>query len=525
MASTLADTFLDDLDELGEDSDEEEEEEGNQDEAANKDEDGTKDKKLDSKSAAMMADLDALDDDDSSSDEEEEGGDGKDGMDLDQVLGQIAGRGLQAVAQLRSSLQFVEHMAKVEQALQSGLGETSRFAGSRLESNPEYKLIVESNQLMQDIDEEIVNIHRYVCDVYSKKFPELESLLPNKLEYMQVVMRIGNEMDMTLVDLNDLLPSASVMLVSVTGSTTSGQPLSESDLKECLDGAKETIDLDHAKNQILKFVESRMTQIAPNVSALLGSSLAAVMMGLCGGLIAMSKIPCCNLQVMGQEKRALAGFGAAAAMKHTGIIYYSEVVQSAPVYLRQKALKVTAAKVALAARVDSYQTAHSGAVGKKYREEVQSKIEKWQEPQQSKQKKARPKPDASKKTKRGGKRVRKFKEKFAVTDVRKELNRRSFAKLDSEYSDDAMGYEFGMLGKAGSRLRAPPKKEQKQKLKAQRRVANLSSGATNGLASSLVFTPVQGIELVDPSAASERVKNANKKWFDDSSGFMSAKPK
>ena len=48
------------------------------------------------------------------------------------------------------------------------------------------------------------------------------------------------------------------------------------------------------------------------------------------------------------------------------------------------------------------------------------------------------------------------------------------------------------VGKSGSgRVRAPLKKEAKQNVSKKLRVANLSSGQTNGLNSSLVFTPVQ----------------------------------
>lgn len=43
-------------------------------------------------------------------------------------------------------------------------------------------------------------------------------------------------------------------------------------------------------------------------------------------------------------------------------------------------------------------------------------------------------------------RVRKFKQKFAMTDVRKEANRMGFASMADEYSDTAMGLDFGMLG-------------------------------------------------------------------------------
>ncbi len=37
-------------------------------------------------------------------------------------------------------------------------------------------------------------MHRFVADVYTAKFPELESLVPAKRDYVQVVQRIGNEM-------------------------------------------------------------------------------------------------------------------------------------------------------------------------------------------------------------------------------------------------------------------------------------------------------------------------------------------
>lgn len=58
--------------------------------------------------------------------------------------------------------------------------------------------------------------------------------------------------------------------------------------------------------------------------------------------------------------------------------------------------------------------------------------------------------------------------------------------------------------------------------KRQRRAITAgSSGATSGLASSLAFTPVQGMELANPEAAAARVKAANEKYFSSSSGFYS----
>jgi U4/U6 small nuclear ribonucleoprotein PRP31 len=163
------------------------------------------------------------------------------------------------------------------------------------------------------------------------------------------------------------------------------------------------------------------------------------------------------------------------------------------------------------------------------RTEVDEKIAKWQEPQQAQTKKALPKPDDRPSKKRGGKRARKYKEKFGMTETRKEVNRTGFANFSGEYGESAMGSDLGMLGSKaeGGKLRLPQQKEQKQAAKKMKRAIQMSSGATNGLSSSLVFTPVHGIELVggDTMASREaKVKEANQKWFAQNSGFLSARP-
>lgn len=54
-----------------------------------------------------------------------------------------------------------------------------------VEQDPEYKLIVEANNITVEIDTEINIIHKYIRDKYSIRFPELESLVPNSLDYIK----------------------------------------------------------------------------------------------------------------------------------------------------------------------------------------------------------------------------------------------------------------------------------------------------------------------------------------------------
>lgn len=42
----------------------------------------------------------------------------------------------------------------------------------------------------------------------------------------------------------------------------------------------------------------------------------------------------------------------------------------------------------------------------------------------------------------------------------------------------------------------------------------------SGTASSVAFTPLQGLEIVNPQAAEKKVNEANAKYFSNTSGFL-----
>jgi len=64
------------------------------------------------------------------------------------------------------------------------------------------------------------------------------------------------------------------------------------------------------------------------------------------------------------------------------------------------------------------------------------------------------------------------------------------------------------------------------KLRLEKLKGSGSAGGTiSGLSSSLAFTPVQGMELVDPSAQRRKLEAANESWFkNEQSGSFSVVP-
>ncbi|KAG2497858.1 hypothetical protein HYH03_004124 [Edaphochlamys debaryana] len=480
---------------------------------------------------SFLADLEDLSDDEpeqESEEEEEEAGDGMDDIEA------LNFDDLTAVAKLTSEPRYSDVLGRVraalEQASTSGPVDDKRTAGP-LEEDPTYKLLVECNRLAVDIDNEIAVVHTFIRDKYRPKFPELESLVHHPLDYARVVQRIGNEMDLTLVPLDDMLPAATVMVVTVTATTTSGKPLDEEALQRVKDGCDMAILLDEDKRTILQFVESKMNKVAPNLSAVVGTEVAAKLMGVAGGLLALSRMPACNVQVLGAKRKTLAGFSSTTAQPHQGFIFGCSIMGTTPPSLRGKAARLIAAKSTLLARKDAYGEDPTGAYGSNMRAEVVRKIEKWQEPPPAKQIKPLPVPDAEAKKRRGGRRLRKMKERYGLTDVRKAANRMMFNQAEEEFVDGEDTIGLGVLGKEGSgRLRIVAS-QQKQKLsaKAQKKFktkAYGSSGATSGLSSSLAFTPVQGIELENPNARLGQdldTKDGTQSYFSAFGGFRSVK--
>ncbi|KAF2883843.1 hypothetical protein ILUMI_22312 [Ignelater luminosus] len=403
-----------------------------------------------------------------------------------------------------------------------------------VEADPEYQLIVEANNIAADIDNEIITIHKFVRDKYQKRFPELDSLVVSPLEYVRTVKELGNDLDQAKNNeiLQQFLTQATIMVVSVTASTTQGTLLTDFEKQQIDEGCDMAIDLNNFKLEIYEYVESRMAFIAPNISVILGASTAAKIMGVAGGLTKLSKIPACNVLILGQQKKTLSGFSQATMLPHTGFIYYSEIVQNSPPDLRRKAARLVAAKSILAARVDACHESADGRIGKMFREEIEKKLDKLQEPPPVKFVKPLPKPVEAPRKKRGGKRVRKMKERYAMTEFRKHANRMNFADIEDDAYQEDLGYTRGTIGKSSTGRIRLPQVDEKTKVRISKTLQkNLQKqhawgGSTtvkkqvSGTASSVAFTPLQGLEIVNPQAAEVKVNEANAKYFSNTSGFL-----
>lgn len=409
-----------------------------------------------------------------------------------------------------------------------------------VEADPEYVLIVDANNLAADIDNEISVIFMFGKDKYSKRFPELDTLVVQPLEYLLTAKELRNNILKAKNNkvLEQFLTQATIMVVSVTASTTQGVPIEDADIDHMVSACDMALRLSETKRQIFEYVESRMSFIAPNISRIIGASIAAKLMGAAGGLTHLSKMPSNNIALLGQQKKSQSGFsqnavGKGGTLPHTGYIYYCDLVQNSPPDIRRKASRIVANKTTLAARVDSQHEAPLGDVGQSMKDEIEKKIEKWQEPPPVKAIRALKAPMDAPKKKRGGRRVRAMKERYAVTEMRKQANRMNFGEIEEDVAQNNLGYSRGNIGKSsiggGIRMAAIDERTKtrisqtlKKNLQKQQQWGGASTvkKQVSGTASSVAFTPLQGLEIVNPQAAEDKIdRQANAKYFGSASTF------
>uniref|UniRef100_A0A3B4WHB3 U4/U6 small nuclear ribonucleoprotein Prp31 n=1 Tax=Seriola lalandi dorsalis TaxID=1841481 RepID=A0A3B4WHB3_SERLL len=410
-----------------------------------------------------------------------------------------------SIAKLRNSKQFSEIIDKISDYI--GKQRKNSEVSGPVEADPEYRLIVAANNLTVEIDNELNIIHKFTRDKYSKRFPELESLVPDSLDYIRTVKELGNNLEKCKNNetLQQILTNATIMVVTSTSSLSD-----EDELKQLEEACDMALELNQSKHRIYEYVESRMSFIAPNLSIIVGASTAAKIMGIAGGLTNLSKMPACNLMLLGAQRRTLSGFSSTSLLPHTGFIYHCDVVQTLPPDLRRKAARLVAAKCTLAARVDSF---HESSVGKVTAQKEHIHINlfdnKW---------------------------YRKMKERLGLTEIRKHANRMTFAEIEDDAYQEDLGFSLGQLGKSGSgrvrqaQVNEATKARISKSLQRTLQKQSMTYGGkstvrdrSSGTSSSVAFTPLQGLEIVNPQAAEKKVAEANQKYFSNMAEFLKVK--
>ena len=344
----------------------------------------------------------------------------------------------------------------------SRVGALASMTASSLNRSSEYFILIsKSNNVIPQIDAEIFNIYKYVAEIYSRRFPELEQVVLMPIDYIRVVERLVKSGDVASADLADFLPNHLIVAITVTSSTSSGGPaLSERDLTIIRSRTETGISLNACKDRILDFLKSRTPLFAPNLAALLGPMLAAQLVASAGGIENLATMPSQNIEAVGAHRQSQGGLSSAGQQARLSLVSRSDLVSGTSGDVRKRAIRLVLGKTAIAARVDQFNREDKlGQTGSRLREEIEEALRKASAPPPARAIKPLPLPEdfKPKTTKRGGKRARMWKEKYGVTEAQKRANRIAFGEGTGDVGEESRGMLDVETG--GGRIRKTKIKE------------------------------------------------------------------
>lgn len=244
---------------------------------------------------------------------------------------------------------------KSEAALHSVLRETGlALAKDRLRKRGENRdrYVVQAIHAIDDMDRILNLVSNRTYEWYGIHFPELFDLSRDNLQFLRFV-RLGSRDSFTEENLSDLSDKRQHRILEAKEDSL-GVDLPEEDLQPVQKLASFGVEIARVRDDLERYVDAIMPEIAPNLTALIGGRLGARLIASTGSLENLAKKPSSTMQVLGAEKALFRALKDGSQPPKHGYLFQSPLVHRAPMHQRGKIARSLAGKLSIAARVDFF---------------------------------------------------------------------------------------------------------------------------------------------------------------------------
>ncbi len=215
--------------------------------------------------------------------------------------------------------------------------------------------ITQTVQLLGELDTSLNGLSSRVREWYGLHYPELSRIIRDHQKYLSFITEIGDRAQVTQEKLETLgLQHREVVGILKGAEGSMGAPFKGSELVEIKCLAQQILSLYDYRAKLTEYISILAAEIAPNVSALAGPTLAAKLIEKAGGLRRMAMMPSSTLQILGAEKALYRAIKTKAKPPKHGLIFQHPYVNAAPRGLRGLRARHLAAKLSIAARADAF---------------------------------------------------------------------------------------------------------------------------------------------------------------------------
>jgi len=225
----------------------------------------------------------------------------------------------------------------------------------RAEAAQRDSLIIQSIGLLDDVDKMTNILVGRVREWYSIHFPELDRLVQDHEAYIKLIINLGTRERFNKAAIMEVVGISEEEAGKITEAaiSTLGAPFDEIDINAIQKTAKEILNLYELRKEVSDYIDGLMSQIAPNLRSVSGSSIGARLISLAGGIQRLSRMPASTIQVLGAEKALFRAMKKKGSPPKHGVIFQYPEIRGVPKRFRGKIARALAGKIAIAARVDA----------------------------------------------------------------------------------------------------------------------------------------------------------------------------
>lgn len=261
---------------------------------------------------------------------------------------------------------------------QLGLGHAYSRAKVKFNINRVDNMIIQSIALLDQLDKDVNTFSMRIREWYSYHFPELYKLVPEQSQYAKVVkiVKSRKELNEESIDaMEEVLQDRNVALAVFNASKSSmGMDISPIDLLNIERFATRVIDLSEYRKYLINYLQKKMGQVAPNLTALIGETVGARLISHAGSLTNLAKYPASTVQILGAEKALFRALKSRGNTPKYGLIFHSTFIGRAAAQNKGRISRYLANKCSIASRIDCFTEFPNSIFGEHLRKQVEDRI-------------------------------------------------------------------------------------------------------------------------------------------------------
>ncbi|XP_050601630.1 nucleolar protein 56 isoform X2 [Macaca thibetana thibetana] len=261
---------------------------------------------------------------------------------------------------------------------QLGLGHSYSRAKVKFNVNRVDNMIIQSISLLDQLDKDINTFSMRVREWYGYHFPELVKIINDNATYCRLAQFIGNRRELNEEKLEKLeeltMDGAKAKAILDASRSSMGMDISAIDLINIESFSSRVVSLSEYRQSLHTYLRSKMSQVAPSLSALIGEAVGARLIAHAGSLTNLAKYPASTVQILGAEKALFRALKTRGNTPKYGLIFHSTFIGRAAAKNKGRISRYLANKCSIASRIDCFSEVPTSVFGEKLREQVEERL-------------------------------------------------------------------------------------------------------------------------------------------------------